>query len=151
MKKALQQREEDLMLKNHFRQFIGVQIEEINEGTAVIALPFNEKLLQSANMIHGGVLSVLIDSVIGTAIRSVLNDDTFAVTAEMNVNYFRPAMKGTIRAKGKVINKGRSLVVGSADIFSEDGKLLATGRATYAIKEKKQKKNRTGGIIWQKN
>ena len=136
MENQIKQREGKLMSKNNFRQLIGLQIEDIEKGKATLTLPFNEKLLQSANMIHGGILSVLIDSVIGTAIRTVLDENTFAVTAEMNVNYFRPAMKGTIRAEGNVLNKGKTLAVGSANIFSEDGKLLATGRATYVVKER---------------
>jgi uncharacterized protein (TIGR00369 family) len=136
MKNALWQREEELMKNNNFRQLIGVQIKHISKGTAELSLPFNEKLLQSGNMVHGGILSVLIDSVIGTAVRTVLDDHTFGITAEMNINYFRPATIGAIQAKGKVVNKGRLLVVGVGDIVDEEGRLLATGRATYAIKER---------------
>lgn len=132
-------REEHLMKSNRFRELLGVQIEDIKDGSAVLTLPFHEKLLQSANMIHGGVFSVLVDSAIGTAIRSVLDENVLAVTAEMNVNYLRPAMKGTIRAVGKVIHRGNTLAVGTADIFHENGKLLATGKATYVLKERKNK------------
>lgn len=132
-------REENLMKSNRFRELLGIQIEDIQEGSAVLTLPFHEKLLQSANMIHGGVFSVLVDSVIGTAIRSVIGEKRFAVTAELNVNYIRPATKGSIRAVGKVIYCGRTLAVGTADVFNEDGKLLATGRATYMLKERKNK------------
>lgn len=135
MKNDLWKREENLMKNNNFRQLIGVRIQQISKGSAVLTLPFNEKLLQSGNRVHGGVLSVLIDSVIGTAIRTVLEDDTFGATAEMNINYFRPVTKGAIQAKGKVVNKGRFLVVGIGDILDEEGRLLATGRATYAIKD----------------
>ncbi|MFE4706353.1 PaaI family thioesterase [Peribacillus simplex] len=135
MKNDLWQREENLMKNNNFRQLIGVQIQHISIGAAVLTLPFNEKLLQSGKMVHGGVFSVLIDAVIGTAVRTVLEDNTFGVTAEMNINYFRPVTEGAIQAKGKVVNKGRLLVVGIGDIVDEKGRLLATGRATYAIKE----------------
>jgi acyl-coenzyme A thioesterase PaaI-like protein len=37
-------------------------------------------------------------------------------------------------AEGKIINCGRTLAVGLADIKDESGRLLAHGRATYALK-----------------
>ncbi|GAK00559.1 PaaI family thioesterase [Geomicrobium sp. JCM 19055] len=134
-KQLLEEHEESLMKNNRFRELLGIQIKEVVEGRAILELPFNENLLQSANMLHGGVLSILVDSVIGTAIRSVLNEKTIAITAEMNINYFRPAMKGTLRAEGKVLNKGNTIAVGTANIYEEDGKIVATGRATYVVKK----------------
>lgn len=131
----LRQLEENRMKNNNFRNLLGIEIKNIQEGYAELTLPIDDKLLQSANMVHGGVFSVLIDSVIGTAIRSVLDEDTISVTAEMNINYFRPATKGMLRATGKVLNAGRTLAVGIGDIFDENGKLLATGRATYVVKK----------------
>jgi uncharacterized protein (TIGR00369 family) len=136
MKMDLWKMEEKLMENNNFRKLLGVKIENISEGAAVLSLPIREDLLQAGNMVHGGVLSVLIDSVIGTAVRTVLDTDEFSVTAEMNINYFRPAIKGKIIAEGKLVNKGKLLIVGTVDIKDEDGRLLATGRATYAVKKK---------------
>lgn len=136
MENKLIETEEQLMENNRFRKLIGVQIEDIGDGTALLSLPVTDNLLQSGHVVHGGVLSVLIDSVIGTAVRSVLEPNKISVTAEMNINYFRPATKGKILAEGKLVNKGRTLIVGTGDIRNEEGKLLATGRATYAVIER---------------
>ncbi|MBT2658451.1 PaaI family thioesterase [Bacillus sp. ISL-18] len=137
MKKDIWQFEEKLMENNNFRKLIGVQIEDIREGFAILSITIRDELLQSGNMVHGGVLSVLIDSVIGTAVRTVLDANDYSVTAEMNINYFRPAIKGKIFAEGKLINKGKNLIVGVGDIKDEEGRLLATGRATYAVKKRR--------------
>jgi acyl-CoA thioesterase len=136
MKKDLRQIEEKLMENNNFRKLIGVQIEDISEGFAILSLPIRNDLLQSGKVVHGGVLSVLIDSVIGTAVRTALETDEYSVTAEMNINYFRPAIKGKIFAEGKLVHIGKSLIVGVGDIKDEEGRLLATGRATYAVKKR---------------
>ncbi|TWD89609.1 acyl-CoA thioesterase [Neobacillus bataviensis] len=137
MKNDLRQIEEKLMENNNFRKLIGVKIEDISEGFAILSLPIRDDLLQSGKVVHGGVLSVLMDSVIGTAVRSVLETDEYSVTAEMNINYFRPAIKGKIFAEGKLMNKGKNLIVGVGDIKDEEGRLLATGRATNAIKKRR--------------
>lgn len=139
MENMWKDREEQLMKNNNFRNLIGVQIEEVDEGKATLSLPIQSNLLQSANIVHGGVIAVLVDSVIGTAVRTVISDNMISLTAEMNINYFRPATKGRIIAEAKIINKSKQLVVGSADIKDEEGRLLATGRATYFIKERVRK------------
>lgn len=126
---------------NNFRQLLGIQIEEVKGDTSVILLPFKKQLLQPANIIHGGVLSTLIDAAVGTAIRSVIHADQIASTAEMNINYIRPATKGSLRAVGRVVHKGNTIIVGKANIFNENEKLIATGRATYVVKKKKVDKN----------
>lgn len=138
LKNELWDKEIHRMKNNHFRELIGVKLEEIDDGKATLILPVSKKLLQPNQVVHGGVISVLIDSVIGTAVRTILTDHHNAMTAEMNINYFRPVSKGVIKAEGKIIHKGGTLVVGVADILDEDGKLLATGRATYVLKSKKQ-------------
>ncbi|ASV69715.1 hypothetical protein CKF48_21840 [Cytobacillus kochii] len=138
LKNELWDKEIHRMKNNHFRELIGVKLEEIDDGKAILILPVSKKLLQPNQVVHGGVISVLIDSVIGTAVRTILTDHHNAMTAEMNINYFRPVSKGVIKAEGKIIHKGGTLVVGVADIFDEEGKLLATGRATYVLKSKKQ-------------
>lgn len=137
MKKELWDKEINRMKSNHFRELIGVRLEQIDDGKATLILPISQKLLQANQVVHGGVISVLIDSVVGTAVRTILADHFNAMTAEMNINYFRPVSSGVIKAEGKIINKGRTLVVGVADILDEEGKLLATGRATYVLKRKK--------------
>ncbi|OLO37137.1 hypothetical protein BTR23_14325 [Alkalihalophilus pseudofirmus] len=124
------------MKNNNFRNLLGIKIEDMREGFAVLSLPIRDDLLQAGNIVHGGVHSVLIDSVIGTAVRTVLDTNEYSVTAEMNINYFRPAIEGNIIAEGKVLNRGKLLIVGVADIKDEEGRLLATGRATYAVKRK---------------
>ncbi|MDQ7864172.1 PaaI family thioesterase [Peribacillus frigoritolerans] len=76
----------NLMKNNNFRQLIGVSTSVKDQRYYPCRLM--KKLLQSGNMVHGGVFSVLIDSVIGTAVRTVLEENTFGITAEMKINYF---------------------------------------------------------------
>lgn len=120
--------------RNNFRSTIGIEVVSVEAGSAVLALPLKEHLLQTSNFVHGGVLAVMIDAVIGTAVRSVLARSVSAVTAEMNINFIRPVREGTIYASGHIVHRGSSLLVGSADIEDADGKLLATGRATFFVR-----------------
>lgn len=136
MDNQLKQIEDELMSRNNFRTFLAIKVEDIESGYALLSMPITDTMLQSFGMLHGGIFSVLIDSVIGTAVRSVLDvTKQFAVTAEMNLNFLRGAKDGVIYAEGKVINHGSLLIVGTGDIRDADGRLLATGRATFVIRE----------------
>jgi len=141
MDDALLRREEELMSKNNFRKLLGIKVDSLEPGHAKLSMPITEMLLQPLGMVHGGVFSVLIDSAIGTAVRSVIDTDRqMAVTAEMNLNYIRGARQGTLHAEGKVVHQGKLLVVGTGDVRDDEGRLLATGRATYVILEGKTAK-----------
>jgi uncharacterized protein (TIGR00369 family) len=129
-------KEEQLTHKNNFRLLLGTTIEKVEKGFAVLSLPENENLLQTSKMVHGGVLATLVDSVIGTAVRTVLPENKRAVTAELNLNFLRPAMRGKIIGEGRIINNGKNLIVGEASIKDANGKLIAVGRATFYVSEK---------------
>ena len=49
----------------------------------------------------------------------------------MRVDYHRAAMPGDLIARGKVIHNGSQFATAEAQIFDQDGKLLASGRGTY--------------------
>ena len=53
----------------------------------------------------------------------------------MNLNFIRSVNEGTVYAEGKVISRGKLLIVGTGDVRDEQGRLLATGRGTYIVKE----------------
>lgn len=133
----LKQLEDENMSRNNFRNFMQIKVDDIEAGYALVSMPITETLLQAAGNVHGGVFSVLLDSAIGTAVRSVTDiTKEYAVTAEMNLNYLRGARDGTLYAEAKVISQGKLLIVGMCDIRDADGKLLATGRATFVRREK---------------
>jgi len=130
----LTNREVAFTARNSFRAAMGIEVESVDAGSAVLSLPVKEHLLQTSRFVHGGVLAVMVDAVIGTAVRSLLPSGVTAVTAEMNINYIRPVKDGKIFARGQVVHQGASLLVGTANIEDEQGKLLATGRATFFVK-----------------
>lgn len=121
------------VLKNNFRELLGIEEKDVQNGNATLALPFNEQLLQGLGMIHGGVLSILIDSAVITAIKTKLKESETAMTIEMNINFLKPVNSGDLTAKGKVVRVGSTIAVGIGEIYNSFGELIATGRATCAV------------------
>jgi uncharacterized protein (TIGR00369 family) len=83
--------------------------------------------------VHGGVLALIADAAALAAISTLIeNTERAAGTAELNISYLRPAM-GSVVGEGRVLRKGRTLVVADVDLTDDQGKLLAKGRVSYAI------------------
>jgi uncharacterized protein (TIGR00369 family) len=79
--------------------------------------------------VHGGVLAALIDLAADWAM--VKQTGRGVPTIDLRVDYHRPAMPGDLTARGKVIRNGSQFSTAEAQVFDQDGKLVASGRGTY--------------------
>jgi uncharacterized protein (TIGR00369 family) len=119
--------------KNPFWDYIGLQEQTVKEGYAELRLDISMNLLQRRGVVHGGVLATMIDSAIGTAVRSTLMEGQGAATVELKVNYVKPAKGEYLVAKAKLSHRGKNLVVGLAEVFDTNRNLIALGTATFII------------------
>jgi len=84
--------------------------------------------------IFGGYLSAVSDEMVGMATLSVIEEGEAFVTADLRVNFFRPAVAGTLNAEATVIHKGRSIAHVEAVFTNAEGKLVAKASATQMIR-----------------
>jgi len=95
-------------------------------------------LTQSAGFAHGGVSAALIDSAVGLALCTMLNQRELITTVELNVNFVAPAGPGVLTTRGRIFHKGKRVAVGDAEVRNKQGTLVSKGSATYMILEKKR-------------
>ena len=80
---------------------------------------------------HGGMISAVIDEVIGRAVQ-IKDPDIWGVTGELKIRFIKPTpLNQTIRCFGKLVFENSRLFKGVAVMETLDGELLATGEATY--------------------
>lgn len=118
---------------NPFWSLIGMEIILVKKGWAKIRLPFAEKLVNSAGVVHGGAIFSPADSAVGMALAGMLNKDENISTLEMKINYLKPFSGGEIVAEARIIHKGSQTAVGDVEVRDENGDVVAKGLATYAI------------------
>lgn len=117
----------------HFSKQLGLEIISCENGEAVIELNLTDQHLNLRGIAHGGVLCTLLDDTIGWAVISALEPKTVVTTADLTIHFLRPAKLGRLRGVGRVIRRGRRLVVGEGTIYDEAGKEVAHGVGTWAI------------------
>ncbi len=114
-----------------FHQWLGLKIQSCSEDGLELTMPWREEIVSNPVLgaAHGGVLAALIDL---TGLYTLLMLGTRAkATADLRVDYHRPATAGPLVARGQVIKIGRQISVAEARIFGPDDKLLASGRGAY--------------------
>ncbi|MCQ2437596.1 MAG: PaaI family thioesterase [Clostridia bacterium] len=102
-----------------------------NEDLIIGILKGRDEHQSYPNRMHGGLISALLDEVIGRAV-NIDEPDTFGVTTELNVKFKKPVpLNEEIRVVGKIPKNTRLVYVAEGCIEDVNGKLLATGTGTY--------------------
>ena len=108
---------------------IGASLARIEPGACEIELPFREDLTQQKGFVHGGIVGMIADSAAGYAAYSLMPADCSLVTVEYKMNILTPG-RGTLVAKGQVVKPGRTLTVARAEVYSRDGRHVASMQQT---------------------
>ena len=114
-----------------FAKLLGIELEAVAPGTATLSLQITNDLKQNNGVVHGGAIASLIDSATAFAIISVLPPDEKATTADLTISYLRPLKEGRAHSTARVLRAGRRLIVVSAELVDDAGKLIATALTTY--------------------
>ena len=102
------------------------------EGELMVGIVTGRDEHQSyPNRMHGGMISALLDEVIGRAI-NIPEPEAFGVTTELNVKYKKPVpLNEEIKIVGRLTRNTRLIFQGEGWIEDKDGNVLATATATY--------------------
>lgn len=74
-------------------RMLGMEFANAERGRITLKLPFSEQLIGNPDtrVIHGGVVTSLIDTASGTAIYSLLSAPEPVATLDLRIDYLRPA------------------------------------------------------------
>lgn len=114
-----------------FTALVGADLPTADGGEARLEVEVDERHLNPAGTVHGGMLATLVDMTMGAAVRSAAEGEAPA-TSQLSVTYLRPGKPGMLVATATVRKRGESLTVCEADV-TQDGKSLVHALATFAL------------------
>ena len=88
----------------------------------------------SGHIVHGGMVSTLLDTAMGGAIFSLLGEGESFLTADLHVDFLRATRPGLLRAEGRVVHKTKRLAFCSAELRDAEGTHLASARCTQVLR-----------------
>jgi uncharacterized protein (TIGR00369 family) len=120
---------------NTIAQTLGYDVIEAESGRVVVAIAPSGVHLNPAGTVHGGLTATLLDSCMGLAIQSTLDQGVGQTTLEFKISLLRPITPetGEIRAEGVVLSSGRRVGTAEGRVTDGKGRLLAHGTTTCLI------------------
>lgn len=116
---------------------LGMVLEELDAGTAVISLPYDEKLIgdPKTGVVHGGAVSALMDTSCGAAVMSHPSNPHGTATIDLRIEYLRAATPGQrITTKATCYHVTRSVAFVRATAHDEKKEsLVATATGTFTV------------------
>jgi acyl-CoA thioesterase len=119
------------LAKVPYARLLGIELENLDSGSATLGIRVRKGLTQNHGVVHGGAIASLIDSATAFAIITLLEPEEKATTVDLTINYLRPVTKGRLTCTAKVLRAGRRILVVSADAFDGGQNLVATALSTY--------------------
>jgi uncharacterized protein (TIGR00369 family) len=116
-------------------ELVGFDLVELGEGRASFELDPGERHYNPLGTVHGGIAATLLDSAMGVAVHTTLDEGQTYTTLELNVNYVGAMTQdtGPVVATGSVIHRGGRVATAEARLTDADGRLLAHGTSTCLI------------------
>ena len=116
-----------------FQALIGYRLDEWAPDYAVIVYDVRAEHLNRTELLHGGVITTLLDTASGYSgcFCAVPGNARHPVTLSITPNFLASAKSGRIRVVARRTGGGKSLFFTSAEAFAEDGRLIATASGTF--------------------
>jgi uncharacterized protein (TIGR00369 family) len=123
----------DLTSLMPFAARCGIRITQAAPAEVHGQLSWAADLCTTADVMHGGALMTLADTVGAACAFLNLPPGAMTTTIESKTNFFRAVRKGTARAVATPLHVGRTLIVVQTDVRDDDGKRVALVTQTQAV------------------
>ena len=118
-----------------FMQLLGIRILSVEPASVAFEFDPAEYMYSPLGNVHGGIVTVLLDSAMGCSLHTTLPAGIGYITLELKVNFVKSvtAAAGTLRAEGHVIHSGSRVASADARLVDSKGKLYAHATSTLMI------------------
>jgi 1,4-dihydroxy-2-naphthoyl-CoA hydrolase len=122
-------------LLSHFDALIGTEWLDDDPEHARVRVQMREELRQPVGLLHGGVMSSLVESVCSRATAlAVLDDGMMAMGQSISVSFIRPVTEGHAEVQATARHRGRTTWVWDAEVRDADERLCALAQMTIAVR-----------------
>lgn len=117
-----------------FAAILGLRFVEASPDCIVAEMDATENQTSRQNVIHGGVLMAIADTVGGFSTRINLLPGQGTTTIESKTNFLRAATPGsTLRARADALHKGRTTMVWQTIIRDEKERVISITTQTQMV------------------
>ena len=115
---------------------LDMQIDCVKGGQATLSLPYNARFVGDPEngVLHGGVVTALLDTAMGTAVMSHPQSTGGTATLDLRIDYMRSATKGQrLRAEASCYRVTRSVAFVRATAYDECDDPVAAAAGAFTV------------------
>lgn len=114
---------------------MGFEIVHAEPGRVAFSMRAEEWMSNPTGVIHGGLTSTLLDTVLTLAVQTKLPPERYCTTLDLNVHFVRPILPGgqLVTGEGVAVHVGNTIGTAEGRAYDASGKLVAHATATLAI------------------
>jgi uncharacterized protein (TIGR00369 family) len=122
-----------------FFRLVGFEVLDCAPKWSRCQIRLRPELLNPNGVLHGGVISTLIDASITQAMLmtdeyQVIRDTKGAMsTVDLHIKYLRPISSGLAICEATIVHLGKRIVHAQSEVKSEEGKPIALGSASMML------------------
>lgn len=120
-----------------YAKALGFELTGLERGRATAIAPYNEAFIgdPETGVIHGGVITALLDNICGVAVVSALKTIRSTATLDLRIDYMRPAEPGRdIIGEAECYHVTRTVAFVRAWAYHDNkDRVIATGTGAFAL------------------
>jgi uncharacterized protein (TIGR00369 family) len=118
-----------------FAETTGIRLTTVEHGRVVFEADPSARFYNPMGTVHGGWISMLLDSAMGCAVHSTLKPGHAFTTVDMSVSFVRPVFEttGRLLCEAEVLHAGGRIATAQGRVRDGNGKLVAHGTETCMI------------------
>jgi uncharacterized protein (TIGR00369 family) len=116
-------------------RFMGFDCTEVEPGRIVFTMRAQEWMANPTGVLHGGMVSTLLDTVLTLAVQTQLPKERYCTTIDLHVHMVRPIQPDgeLVQAEGLAVHVGTTIATAEGRAHDARGRLVAHATATLAI------------------
>lgn len=118
-----------MFIKQPFDEFLELKYNKLDDHNLEIILPVQDLFINSAGVIHGGIISSLADVAVSNLLPANEDGVQQAVTVDLNVSFLKPATGTYLMANAKIEKLGRTLIHTECSIYNDKQEIVAKSKA----------------------
>lgn len=113
-------------------QWLQPELLELELDYCVLGLKYRFEVTNGSSTMHGGVLATLADTAVAFALSTNFDGKMGFATTDLTIHFLRRA-KTDVRARARILKKGRRVTVGEVDIVDADGHDVARVLTSFLL------------------
>ena len=116
-----------------FADWLGMRFETADDGAREIVLDVQPHHTNRRGVLHGGVVSSLLDSALGAAVVAAIKPEEWCGTVSLHVQFQRPARGPRVAARARLDSRGERVAFATCELVDALGKVCARAQGVWHV------------------